>query len=149
MTDVTSRLIEERSALRAFVLLLETEQKILTSDDTSPLLELANTKSSSALRLTTIISARRNALHNSGYPDMNSWLQLIAPTALPVWLEIRELAERAQQMNLTNGELIQTRMRHNQKALGVLHSAASDSAGLYGRDGQPNLPNSSRTLGSV
>lgn len=149
MPDVVSRLTEERDALRAFVTLLETEQGILTSEDTSPLLELANSKSTSANRLTAIITARRNALHNSGSADMDAWLKVIAPKALPIWQEIRQLADRAQQMNNTNGELIQVRMRHNQQALGVLHSAASDSAGLYGRDGQPNLPSSRRTLGTV
>lgn len=149
MSDVTSRLHDERDALNAFVTLLETEQGILTSEDTSPLLDLAESKSKSANRLTAIINARRDALRNTGGLDMSSWLQSVAPNALPIWREILLLAERAQQLNNTNGELIQVRMRHNQQALGVLHSAASNSAGLYGRDGQPNLPSARRTLGTV
>lgn len=148
-TEVLSHLSNEREALRSFVVLLESEQNILISEDTSPLLELAETKNKSAQRLTSLISARRDALRNAGVVDMDAWLAKLTPQALPLWHEIRQLAERAQQLNTTNGELIQVRMRHNQQALGVLHSAASNSAGLYGRDGQPNLPSSRRTLGTV
>jgi flagella synthesis protein FlgN len=54
-----------------------------------------------------------------------------------------------QRLNQTNGELIQIKLRYNQQALGVLYGAVQSAAGLYGADGQPNLPSGSRTLGSV
>lgn len=148
MPDVTPLLNEERSELRSFVDLLESEQHILTSENTDSLLEIAEKKSKFAHRLTGIISTRRKVLDNSGFSDMTTWLSHQAPQSLPVWHEIRELAERAQHLNNINGELIQVRMRHNLQALGVLNSAASNSAGLYGRDGQPNIASLRRTLGT-
>jgi flagellar biosynthesis/type III secretory pathway chaperone len=52
-------------------------------------------------------------------------------------------------MNHTNGELIQIKMRYNTQALAVLVGATQHAAGLYGPDGQTNLPSTGRTLGSV
>jgi flagella synthesis protein FlgN len=150
MQNIASRLNDERVALLAFIGLLESEQAILTGEDTTPLLELANIKSKAASQLTGLIAARRNLMQADGGADMESWLGRRAPELQAVWQEIRQLAERAQQLNSINGELIQVRMRHNQQALTVLHNATSDSAGLYGRDGQPNLASGSRRiLGTV
>jgi flagella synthesis protein FlgN len=80
---------------------------------------------------------------------MAEWLQQNAPQALPLWQEARQLATHVHRLNQTNGELIQIKLRYNQQALGVLYGAAQSAAGLYGADGQPNLPSGSRTLGSV
>jgi flagella synthesis protein FlgN len=148
MPDHLPFLGDERTELQAFVSLLESEQRILTSENTDSLLTLAEEKSKFAHRLTAIISARRKELNDSGFGDMDTWLSHRAPQSLSIWHEIRQLAERAQHLNTVNGELIQVRMRHNLQALGVLHSAASNSAGLYGRDGQPNLSAPRRTLGT-
>jgi flagella synthesis protein FlgN len=62
------------------------------------------------------------------------------------WL--RALANQAQQLNTTNGELIQSRMRYNQQALGVLFSSSKNASNLYGPDGQANMGSSGRHLGS-
>lgn len=150
MQGIDSRLSEERNELAAFIALLEREQSLLTSNDASPLMELAEAKSRSTGRLMSLIAARRNFMQADGGTDMDSWLGRKMPGALAAWHEILRMAEQAQHLNSVNGELIQVRLRHNQQALSVLHNASSDSAGLYGRDGQPNISNSPRRiLGTV
>ena len=84
-----------------------------------------------------------------GPGSMEAWLQTHTAINLPAWHEIRELASHAQHMNRTNGELIQVKMRLNQQTLTMLHNAAQSVNGLYGPDGQPNLPVSGRILNSV
>jgi flagella synthesis protein FlgN len=74
--------------------------------------------------------------------SIQTWLQTNNKAAVPIWQEIRGLAERARQLNLSSGELIQMKLRHNQQALTVLGKASS-KANLYGSDGQPNFPFSS------
>ncbi len=81
--------------------------------------------------------------------SMETWLQTHTAINLPVWHEIRQLATQAQNMNRTNGELIQVKMRYNQRTLTMLHNATHSANGLYGPDGQPNLPVSGRILNSV
>ena len=139
----------ERDAMRAFIELLESEQRCLLASETEQLLTLAESKNQIAGRLHELGSARKQfQSQNIASEPLESWLKSHAGTALPVWEEIRTLADRAQQINNSNGEMIKTKLRYNQQALNVLHSAAQN-ASLYGPDGQPNLPGSGRRLGSV
>lgn len=146
--EFLSNLNDECAALRAFVVLLEDEQRILLGQNTEDLLPLAEAKIQLADKIAALSGARRRIL-----PEMTGdtveWLKRNAPQALPVWQGARELAARAHQLNQTNGELIKIKLRYNQQALGALHGAAQNAAGLYGADGQPNFPSASRTLGSV
>ncbi len=97
--------------------------------------------------MTALSQQRRQSLPDT--ISTETWLSKNAPQGLVLWQEILQLANRAQRLNQTNGELIQIKMRYNQQALGVLVGATQHAAGLYGPDGQPNLPNTGRTLGSV
>ena len=151
--DFTSRLQTECDALKEFVTLLETEQQALISGNTEQLLPLADNKVLAAQELSELAKVRSDGLlalagkNNPG--DMAAWLQAHAANSLPVWQNILQLAEKAQQLNRTNGILIQTKLRHNQQALMALQSAAHSTSGLYGPDGQHNLAAPSRILGSV
>lgn len=132
----------EQSSLRDFVSLLEQEQSVLLTGLGDELLDLAEKKSACATRLTSLVATRHTLLQNT-LPELNNhtiqtWLEHQAPTAWPVWQDICKLADRAQHLNQSSGELIQLKLRHNQQALGVLSNAAS-KANLYGRDGQPNF----------
>jgi flagellar biosynthesis/type III secretory pathway chaperone len=80
--------------------------------------------------------------------ETSAWVQQYAPSCHAIWDEIRELAARAHHLNHTNGEVIQLKLRSNQQTLTALMGAAQNATGLYGRDGQPSLPVSGRTLGS-
>jgi flagella synthesis protein FlgN len=79
---------------------------------------------------------------------MEKWIAKNAPASHMLWAEIRKLAAEAQQLNSTNGELIQSRMRNNQQALSVLYNSSKNAAGIYGPDGQANIGSSGRHLGS-
>lgn len=152
MLEFPPDLIAERSALRSFVDMLEAEQQALLSEQTEQLQTLADSKIQVVHELNDLIKKRKNKLSSLGINietgSMEAWLQAHASDSLPVWRDIRQLAKRAQQINHTSGELIKTKLRHNQQALNALHKAAHSANGLYGPDGQPHLATSGRALGS-
>lgn len=149
---LSSHLHAERAALQAFVTLLETEQQALMAGQTEQLLHLADNKTLAVQALTQLANARNSMLlaHGaaSGPGSIDAWLEAHAADSLPVWQNIRQLAAQSQQINRSNGELIQARLRNNQQALTILRTAANGASGLYGPDGQPHLPTPGRTLGS-
>jgi flagella synthesis protein FlgN len=151
--EFISHMNEERTALRAFIRLLETEQQALLNEQTEQIQALADDKTKMVEELTKLVNARRNGMLTRGIKiepgGMETWLQAHTAINLPVWHDIRQLATHAQHMNRTNGELIQVKMRYNQQTLTMLHNAAHNANGLYGPDGQPSLPVSGRILNSV
>ena len=145
--EIQTRLKEERAALQAFIALLEREQQILLAPDTEPLLDLSNEKTRAADALSARVHQRTQYL--PAQPGKTAeWLRKNAAIALDVWQDIQRLGAQAQQLNKTNGDLIQVRMRYNQQALQALLGASEQTAGLYGPKGKANLPTSGRTLGS-
>lgn len=147
--NAIAQLNNELAELRKFVVLLTSEQQSLLDNDTETLLTLSETKTQAASQLMEIGNARRKALFTGNIDNMESWISRNAPAQKALWSEIRKLAEQAQNLNSINGELIQSRMRHNQQALGVLYNSSKNAAGLYGPDGQANINNAGRHLGSV
>lgn len=167
MTNATISLLvtslsAEHSALQKFLSLLEKEQSLLTDNLTQEVLELSSRKISEAIQLDRLAEDRRRLMStmiaasgkSSSSPsptpeEISAWMDRNCSVALPIWKKIRVLAERAQQLNLVNGELIRMKMRHNQQALAALTHAA-DKANLYGPDGQHNFSSGGgRSLGSV
>ncbi len=146
--DAIAQLNIELAEFRKFIVLLTSEQKLLLDNDTEGLLTLSVAKTEAANQLMEIGSARRNTLLTQGTDSMETWIAKHAPSSRELWGEIRNLAAQAQNLNSTNGELIQSSMRHNQQALGVLYNSSKSAAGLYGPDGQANIKNSGRHLGS-
>jgi len=142
------QLDKELAELRKFIVLLTSEQQALLNNDTESLLTLSEAKTQAASQLIEMSNSRRKALLTNSTDNMEIWLARHAPNSQVKWSEIRKLAAQAQQLNSTNGELINSRMRHNQQALSALHNAAKSAAGLYGPDGQANLSSSGRHLGS-
>ena len=144
-------LTAERAALLSFVDLLEREQGMLVENRADQLLELSGKKTTDALSLNELAEARRNLLQNLpklSADAIQTWLATHSPQSFAVWHEVLALAERAQQLNRINGELIQIKLRHNQQSLAVLSNAVK-KANLYGPDGQPSFsPGSGRSLGS-
>ncbi len=152
-TEFTLRLNAERDALRGFIALLETEQQALIEGHTEQLLALSDSKTQAVHELSKLANARKQDLLAQGVKTgegaITAWLQQHAADGLSIWQDILQLAEQLQYLNRTNGTLIQTKLRHNQQALTVLHNSASSAHGLYGADGQPHIPSSGRILGSV
>lgn len=147
-----SALSAEHTALLNFIALLEREQGMLVGNLTDPLLELSEHKSTAALDLNKLAEARRSLLRENlpqlSAETIRAWLGTHSPQGLAVWQEVLALAERAQQLNQTNGELIQMKLRRNQQLLAVLSNAVN-KANLYGPDGQASFsPGSGRSLGS-
>lgn len=146
-TEIQSKLTEERSALQAFIGLLEREQAILLSPDTEPLLDLSNEKTRAAEMLTALVQKRTQYIP-AAPGKVEAWLRSNAAGALVIWKDIQKMGEQARQMNVTNGKLIQVRIRYNQQAVQALLSASEQTAGLYDPKGKTNMPGSGRTLGS-
>lgn len=145
-----ANLHNERDTMRSFVSLLEKEQQTLLEGDAEQLLPLADNKTRMVARLNELgVTRKQFQTAHDAQDNLINWLKVHAAKELPIWEEIRSLAARAQHLNHTNGEMINTKLRHNQQALSVLHNAANTTTSLYGRDGQPNLPGSGRKLGSV
>lgn len=146
-------LAAERAALLDFVTLLEHEQEILVENRVDRLLDLSEKKTTSAFSLNKLAEARRASLQKiipqpAGADAIHAWLKTHDPEGLSAWLEVTTLAKRAQQLNQSNGELIQMKLRHNQQSLAVLSNAVN-KANLYGPDGQASFsPGSGRSLGS-
>jgi flagellar biosynthesis protein FlgN len=151
-SQILTALTAEHAALLSFVALLEREQQMLVDNFTDQLLRLSEQKSADALDLNELVQARR-ALLQKNIPQLSdasirTWLGTHCPEGLTIWQKALALAKRSQQLNRTNGELIQKKLRHNQQALAVLSNAVN-KASLYGPDGQPNFsPGSGRSLGS-
>ncbi|NDU91679.1 MAG: flagellar protein FlgN [Ferrovum sp.] len=143
LPDWEAILSEEYQALQSFVTLLQTEQSTLLAGQTESLIALADNKTRMVETLTGLAGQRRKLQSASPGTDFEKNGRL-----RQIWHDIRQLAETAEQLNRTNGELIQVKLRHNQQALTVLHNAAN-CANLYGPDGQQNLSFSGRSLGSV
>ncbi|OGS97650.1 MAG: hypothetical protein A3K04_02075 [Gallionellales bacterium RBG_16_56_9] len=151
-SQLLAALTAEHTALLNFVALLEREQGMLVENSTDRLLELSEQKSTDALSLNELAETRRSLLQKKipefSVDTIHAWLAAHNPQGLAVWHEVLALAERAQQLNRTNGELIQMKLRHNQQSLAVLSNAVN-KANLYGPDGQPSFsPGSGRSLGS-
>lgn len=165
-TELLAALSAERAALLNFTALLEREQAMLVENSTDQLLELSEQKSSDAIGLNELAGRCRSLLQKS-IPHLDisttkdtqrctqppadtirAWLKTHNPECLPVWQEILTLVDRCKQLNNTNGELIQIKLRHNQQTLTVLSNAVN-KANLYGPDGQTSFsPGSGRSLGS-
>jgi len=151
-SQLLAALAAEHAALLNFMGLLEREQGMLVENRTDRLLELSEQKTTDALSLNELAETRRNLLQKN-IPEfsvgaVHAWLAAHNPQGLAVWHEVLALAERAQQLNRTNGELIQMKLRHNQQSLTVLSNAVN-KANLYGSNGQPSFsPGSGRSLGS-
>lgn len=152
-TQLVDALTAELSALRKFFAVLEQERNLLVENSTEELLAATEQKSALAITLNELTEARRNALSKCGaeltVSGIQAWLEAHSADGLKIWLEIRALAEQAQQFNSVNGELIQMKLRLTQQTLAALSSAAN-KANLYGPDGQTSFaPGSGRSLGSV
>ncbi len=146
--DTIQQMNKELIALREFVALLSTERQSLLNNDTENLLSLSEVKTNAANQIMEMNRLRRQNLLAKGPDTMETWIAKYAPKSREIWHEIRQLADQAQQLNNTNGELINSQMRHNQQALNVLYNSSKSAAGIYGPDGQANINSAGRHLGS-
>lgn len=143
---------DERVALIAFTGLLEAEQDALVQGDADRVAALAAQKATQ-IDLLTHLGERRSrylAAQNldAGAEGMLAWLGRnpgFATAVKRIWQELLALAQKAQQTNLNNGVLIESRLQQNRLKLAVLQTAAN-ADGVYRADGQLRPLRSARSL---
>lgn len=130
----------ETKVFQEFKATLQTEQVALVSGDVSSLTMLAQSKQAQVELLNRLATERLNRIAALGFPadrsGMETWAKIAGSAALEAWHSMLAIAGEAHQANKINGNLIQTRLQHNQQALAVLLSAGN-GLHLYGPDGQP------------
>jgi flagellar biosynthesis protein FlgN len=145
----------ETAALQRFVDVLEREQKLLISGDADAVLPLLEEKTGLVAELGTAGQQREAAFRAIGIEirkdAMEAWVAAAPPELQARWQKLLELAHTANRINSTNGQLINTRLQHNQQALAILMNAAGDLGdnSTYGPDGHQKHGAGSRTLGSA
>lgn len=142
----------ELAALRRFIEILQREQTALVNADVNQLVTMSTEKLQQAELLNQLARARVTALENLGIrgdrAHVEAWLAGQTRDTAEAWNALIEAAKTAQQLNQTNGKLIESQLQNNQQALNTLVSAANQSS-VYGADGQPRTihPTSQRILG--
>lgn len=155
-----SSLKREFEAFRQFHQILSAEHAALVDGDAEELTSLAQRKNERVIELTQLAEARNRYLTEStgstNQIGMEAWLDIYDPVdkyrAGNLWQELIDLARTAKELNQSNGQLIHTRLAHNQEALNVLLGANTGTSKLYGADGQAYMAKptgSGRPLGKA
>lgn len=145
--SLAQHIARQRKHLDDFIALLEAERESLSSAqvDGRQLAEQARHKQALIQQLERLESQRLVAQRKLGYGEGRQGAETAAADAncLEAWLEFRQRALQAKQLNQFNGLLIGARLNQNQRILDFLRNAAGQA--LYGPDGQSRLG----SLGSV
>lgn len=144
----------ETAALQRFISVLEEEQKLLIEGDADAVLPLLEKKTGLITELGAAGEQREAALQALGIEirkeAMEAWFASAPADLQAHWQKLLELAQTANRINSTNGQLINTRLQYNQQALSVLMNAAGNLGDdTYGPDGHKTTGAGSRTLGSA
>lgn len=146
----------ECQGFQAFCEILEAEARALTAGEIDKLGHLAQLKSDKVVQLSRLAERRNRILAaqalGSDRQGMARWIELHAADgngdAGETWRRLLEIAERARRLNDQNGAMIEAKLRHNQKALAVFQSAATQ-LDLYGPDGKTRNGTSIRPIDKV
>ena len=153
----TANLKAELAAFQKFYEILKREEESLAQSDVEQLVSLARLKSENVLLLTQLSDKRNQFLISQNLtPDQHGIEMLVKtyPSSDPggeipkIWRNMLGLAQKAQQLNAANGIMIESKLRHNQQALGILQSAVNQAT-LYGPDGKTHTSGTGRPLGKV
>jgi len=152
--DYVSALMHERSRVREFLQLLESEQAALVAGEHDQLMAFTEQKAARILELRRYSENRSRLLTSYGLrPDrdgMSAWIEEHADeTTRRIWDEIKSLAAQVHATNEINGVLVEARLKSNQAAIAALQAAAN-STPVYGPEGGPRLTDTpSRKLASA
>lgn len=142
----------ELDGFQEFRQLLQQEQAALIKGDVDQLLQLAAHKSEQIEKLTGLSAQRNRHISEAGCENSASGVAAYIDTikaqttTRELWGKLLDMARETDQINRSNGILIDTRLRHNQQTLSVLQSAANPGASLYGPNGQISSAASGRRL---
>jgi flagella synthesis protein FlgN len=144
----------ERDAVKTFIGILQKEQNALIQGGGEDLDFLASNKAQMVKQLADFGELRNRYLESRGLArdskGMDAWLAASAArsgASSTVWSDLLRLARIAQQLNQTNGVIIETRLQNYQRAFAALQGAAGITA-LYGPKGQIFGMGSARALRS-
>ena len=142
LASFTSDLEIERNTLQAFIEILKKEEQALIHGRIEALDDFASDKSRLIEKLIQHDDQRKEYTQNQestvAKDNMNTRLieqhtdQLKAQV---LWNELLELARAAQQLNHSNGLIISSQLKYNQRAFTTLQCAAGNVS-LYGPKGQ-------------
>lgn len=144
----------ETAALQRFIAVLEEEQKLLIGGNADAVLPLLEKKTALIAELGAAGQQREAALQALGVEirkdAMEAWVASTSTDFQAHWQMLLELAQTANRINSTNGQLINTRLQYNQQALSILMNAAGNiGEDTYGPDGHKTTGTGSRPLGSA
>jgi len=144
----------ETAALERFVAVLEQEQQLLIGGDADAVLPLLEEKTGLVAALGAAGQQREAELTALGVElrkdALEAWFAGAGPELKNHWDKLLELAQTANRINSTNGQLINTRLQNNQQALSILMNAAGNAGDdTYGPDGHKATGSGSRTLGTA
>lgn len=144
--DTTLR--EEAEAARELATCLLNEQALLIAADVDALETGTMHKNALVLRMTALASQRLDRLASAGLPatkeGMQRWLEQV-PALAESWRELQQYARQAQDINRTNGMLLNIHLTRNLQAINVLRQQP-EGGDVYGPDGQRQLRAGARTL---
>ena len=132
---------QECDVVARFLALLKEEHEALRTGDVELLASFVDKKAMMSAELNQFSEKRGAYLKSQGLsPDregMKAWCQKHAAEKeiVGLWDKIVTLAKEARDYNLTNGEMIELRMRHNEQAIHILRQG-HQTLGLYGPDGR-------------
>ncbi len=153
--DFVTGLQDEQLALVAFTSLLQAEEDALVQGNADRLAQLAADKAAQLELLTHLGEARNRHLAAQNLKrsaeGMLAWIRRnpgFAAAVRKIWGKLLAQAETAQQINHSNGLLIESRLQQNRLKLAVLQSAES-ADGVYRPDGQLRPLRGARSIGQV
>lgn len=142
-------LVEELTAATSLLKVLEQEQACLVQGDVEGVSRLTGDKANIVARMTELARRRHRALGATGFAadesGMQNWLKDSSTGATASWTALLDTAQKAKDLNRTNGLLIGQQMARNQAALNILQGNQQGSA-IYGPNGQSAAQTSSRRL---
>lgn len=150
MSPVSGLKAELQSA-HDLLTLLQQEQSQLIEANISELETLTEKKSHLLTQLSRLAASRHAALADNGYQatesGMQYWIDTKAATAIAnTWQTLLSAMRDAQEINRTNGLLINTHLGHNQASLNALQAKNNNSGNLYGPNGHSSTRVTTRGL---
>jgi flagella synthesis protein FlgN len=146
---IAQSLAQEHALSAQLLEALGQEEAALLDNDADALSQAAHGKSQLIASFVLLHQQLRRLLGQAGLPEqdssMASWIARQGdPVIQQQWLELLDGAQRAQELNRTNGLLIQRLSVRNQAALAALRGPGGSD--LYGQGGLTGLRTPFRTI---
>lgn len=138
LTSLQNCIQQQIELLQNFVSLLQRENSVLLADpQNQDLIDISTQKNDYARRISELDRSRTQNINILGFADDSSGInQLITlmPELQPLFASLWAVADQANQINNENGQLLNTYLEHNQKAINTLHGLMGQS--LYDASGK-------------